>query len=522
MRLTLPFLPFPLARPRRYMAQALLLLLVPALLLAGCDRIADAEPPLRIDAVGTGTVQAFVADSTGKGLTARDGQGRIVPGLAQSWRVSDDGLSIVFRLRDARFADGDPVSATDVVQSLNRARSSRGPMMVRAMLAGVSSVSTPLENVVEVRLTTPQPELLELLASSPLAIRPGGSGRSTAGPFKIEPREDDASVKPAAGALAPVVLARNANYFAAGSVFPERVQLQPAGAEAAIARFNRGEVDVVTGGSLQGFGSARVLAKRNVLKLEKQRAGIFLLLNQRKPPLDDLRVRTALSMAVDRQALGLGLFGSPDAAAIPGLTPRSLIGYTDGPVPDWAQWPLVQRLEEARRLLAEAGFNPQTRRLKLQVAIPQSQEAERLIAQFADEWAAIGVDVALARRSPEAHAKAVGQGDFESALTMRTAAHDSPLPFLLPFGCGANRHGVCLAEADRLLASGWKATSLMERMQAMAAAERLWMNDGAAIGLVQPLGWSLVAPEISGWTPNPTGVHPLHSLQRTPARKLIK
>lgn len=329
-------------------------------------------------------------------------------------------------------------------------------------------------------------------------------------------------MQPAPGALAPVILARSDSYFAADTVLPTRILLQPAGAEVAIARFNRGEVDVVTGGSLEGFGSARVLTRRNVLKLEKQRAGLYLLLNQRKPLLDDLRVRTALGMAVDREALGLALFGSTDAAAIPGLTPRSLTSYTLGPVPDWAQWPLVQRLEEARRLLAEAGHDPQTARLQLQVSIPETQEAQRLIAEFADEWAAIGVDVVLARRAPEAHMKAVGQGDFEAALMTRSASYDSPLPFLLPFVCGNNRHGVCIPEADRLVESGWKAESLIDRLQAIAAAERLWINDGAAIGLVQPLGWSLVAPEISGWTPNPTGVHPLHPLQRTPDRKLIK
>ena len=301
-----------------------------------------------------------------------------------------------------------------------------------------------------------------------------------------------------------------------------RISLSTRTADEAIAAFNRGEVDIVTGGALDGFGSARVLARRDALKLEQQRGVLTLLLNQSSGPLQDLRVRTALRLAVDRAALGSSVFGSPDATAVPALAPRSLTSYTQGPIPEWTAWPMVQRLEEARRLLAEAGHDALTNRLKLQIAIPESPEAERLISDFADDWATIGVDVALQRRSADFHAKAVKQGDFEIALVSRVATIDSPLPFLLPFTCGANRHGVCLREADALLADAWKAKTLADRMTAIAAAERLWSEDGAAIGLVQPLGWSLVSPRIIGWTPNPSGVHPLSPLQRVPERKLIQ
>lgn len=485
-----------------------------ALLLAACGSSTDSEPPLRVDAVGIGTRQAIIADSTGKGLTARDAQGRIIPGLAQSWRVSDDGLSIVFRLRDARFADGSPVLAASVVATLNRARGPRGPAMTRALMGGVSGISSPLEDVIEVRLTTPQPEILELFATSALAIQ----AKAGAGPFVVVPAE----TPPQAGESATVSLASSESFFAASAVQIARITVSDETPEAAIARFNRGDTDIVTGGALEGFGSARVLARRDTLKLEQQRGALTLLVNQKSGALKDRRVRTALAMAVDRVALGAAVFGSADATAVPGLTPRSLSGYTQGPIPDWDAWPMVQRLEEARRLLAESGHDALTNRLKLQLAVPDSPEAERLVSDFADEWAGIGVDVVLQRRTADFHAKAVKQGDFEIALVSRIATIDSPLPFLLPFACNANRHGVCLREADRLVASAWKAATLTDRMVALAAAERLWAEDGAAIGLVQPLGWSLVSPRIAGWTPNPSGVHPLSPLQRKPDRKLIK
>jgi ABC-type oligopeptide transport system substrate-binding subunit len=80
--------------------------------------------------------------------------------------------------------------------------------------------------------------------------------------------------------------------------------------------------------------------------------------------------------------------------------------------------------------------------------------------------------------------------------------------------CDRNRHGSCLPEADRLFADSWKALTLSERMAAIAAAERLWLEDATAIPLVQPLRWALVAPGIEGFRGNRAGVHPLAALAR--------
>jgi ABC-type oligopeptide transport system substrate-binding subunit len=140
----------------------------------------------------------------------------------------------------------------------------------------------------------------------------------------------------------------------------------------------------------------------------------------------------------------------------------------------------------------------------------------------AADVAAVGVDLALERRTPADQARAVAAGAFELALVRRDAAYNSPLPFLLPLRCGANRHGACLPEADRLLAGSWKAPTLAERMAALAAAERLWVDDAVAIGLVQPIDWSLVSQRIGGFVANPGGSHALRHLRFLPDRKLLK
>jgi ABC-type transport system substrate-binding protein len=500
-------------------------ILLAPLLLGACRGTDTEDQPLQVDAVGQPAARLLVADAISEGLTARDAAGQVVPGLAQSWRVSDDGLSIVFRLRAASFAGGRPVTAADAVASIQRARSGRAGPQVRDLLLGVTGVSAPLDNVVEIRLSTPQPEILELLALPALAVRRGGA-RETAGAFlaAAEPPADTASTAAGAAPTEPQVpatrLDRNPNFHAAAAVVLPAATVRAHSAEAAIRRFNRGETDLVLGGALDGLGTVRVTARRESLILEKPRAALFLLVNHRTAPLGDQRVRRALTLGLDRATIGQRVFGSQAATEVRALSPANIAGYTP-PQAGWAAQPFVGRQEDARRLLAEAGIDPVSKPLTLSVAITDSDAEARLIELVARDYAALGITLRLVRRDPAEHRRAIANADFELALFQRSTPVDSPLPFLLPYLCERNRHGVCLPEADRLLAESWKAPTRSARLAALASAERLWAEDGAAIGLVQPLGWSLVSPRITGFAANPSGSHALRHLSFAPSRRRL-
>ena len=145
-----------------------------------------------------------------------------------------------------------------------------------------------------------------------------------------------------------------------------------------------------------------------------------------------------------------------------------------------------------------------------------------MLTAVAADLAAVGVELKLARRGAEAHLKAIRDGDFDLALLRRDTPIDSPLPFLLPNLCNRNRHGVCLPEADKLIVESWASPTRAERLSKLAAAERLWAEDGAAIGLVQPIGWSLVSPRISGIASNPSGSHALRHMTLSAERTFIR
>lgn len=507
-------------------------LALPALLLAACRPGGDDAPPLQVDAVTPRAEMLIVADAVSAGLTGLDADGRVVPSLAQSWRVFDEGRSIVFRLRPAQFPDDTPIKAANAVAAIEAARRGRAGPQVRDLLAGVTKVNAPLDTVVEIQLSTPQPELLELLATPQLAIRQpeAQSGRLSArlsgirapvGPFLVKREADTDGASAAPG----IRLVRNPDYFGAETVKLNAAVVQSRPVEDAIKRFNRGETQLVLGGGLDGLATARVTAKRDALLLETPRAGLLLLVNYRRPTLSGRNVRRALQLAINRDALAQSQFGTQAAAPLLSLSAGNIAGYAS-PRPDWADLPFASRQLEAERLITEAvqaqatpeaGAAP----LSFTVAVTDSEAEVRLLTAVAADLAAIGVELKLARRTPEAHLKAVRDGDFDLALLRRDTPIDSPLPFLLPNLCNRNRHGVCLPEADRLLAESWTAATRAERLQKLAAAERLWAEDGAAIGLVQPIGWSLVSRRVTGISPNSGGRHALRHISFMPDRRFI-
>lgn len=462
------------------------------LLLAGCgDRDAD-EATLTIDAV-EGSAPRLIRQATTQGLTSLDDAGQVVPGLARSWRVSEDGQSIIFRLRA-------PEVAQDAMRAIDGARRNRQHPF-NALLAGVRSVGSPAEGVVELRLTTPQPELLELLAQPELA-----------------PADAGAFIAERAGASS-TRLRRRADFPLAATVPLASLTVRASETSDAVARFVRGESDLVLGGRLDGFVDARTSLALGALRLSNSRATLLLLVNSRAAPLKDPEVRRALNLALDRTTLGAALYPGAPAPALHGLTPAGLPAFPANE-PGWAAEPLVARQQRARDLLEAAGITPD-KPVTLRVAVPDQPVMRTLTARLAADWQQMGVRLVVETRRDTAHAALLRQGGYQLAVALRETPYASPLPLLLPLQCGATR-GPCLPDADRQLRSAWEARSVAERSARYAEAERLWIEAGAVIPLVQPLSWALVGERVAGWQDNAADVHPLTRLDRVPDRRLFR
>ena len=184
------------------------LFLLAIVLLTGCGRRSDAGPVV-VSAIGEapafadpslgplGTPSRLLLDSTAQGLVRLDATGQIEPGVAERWIVIDDGMSYIFRLREAEWSDGRPVSAEEVVAILRRQIAPRSRNPLRPFLSAIDEIVEMTPQVIEIRLKRPRPDLLKLFAQPELSLfrtrPPGGSG-----PFRItESYRDGAMLRPA-------------------------------------------------------------------------------------------------------------------------------------------------------------------------------------------------------------------------------------------------------------------------------------------------------------------------------------
>lgn len=496
-------------------------LLVPLALVAataGCRPAAEDAPALEVGFTDRQDLERAKDEATGLGLTRRDARGRVVSGLAQSWRVSNDGSFVIFRLRPMLAADGRAIEATNVARSLEAAVRASSHPNARDLLGGRIDARAPLPEVVEIRLPTPQPELPDLLALPELAIRPTGSGRRRTprlpGPLmeaQAPPAEGPGKPRPVQTLLVP----DPAFDLPAPDLVPAGVRLLRLDPEAAVGLFLEGRLDLVVGGLMRGLDDAVRIPERQGLVLMPARAVARLALNQSDGPLADVRVRRALALAIDRDGLAKAFGGASAARPLTGLMPPSLSGRSEAGGPPSLMAPLPRRQEAARQLLLEAGFGPGGERLRLRLAIGRSREETRLVEWLANDWAGLGVELVAERRSADGLAKAIETGAIELALELVESPVDAPTLFLARLPCGRNRLGICVGDADRLWQQSWSAPTLAARMEAVEAAHRLWLEDAAVIPLFQPVRWWLVSPRIGNWAPGVDSVHGLAHIRRT-------
>lgn len=334
----------------------------------------------------------FVRLQVAETLVDTDLQGRLQAGLAQAWQVSSDGLRWRFTLRPgAQFHHGQPVRAQDVVQALERARTPPG------MLSGlpIARMEAAASNVVDLHLTQPHHSLPHWLTHpTTLVLSPdsydakGVVQRMIAtGPYEVVHYAPPQSLTLQAAASwwhrAPPQAVRQVHYLAAGRA--ETRALMALGQQADMAH------------GLDPVSLARVRRdpRLNVLAVTVPRA-VVLKLNSAHPALQDMRVRQALSLALDRTGVARALLRDPDMAATQ-LLPPSL--------PDWHFTdlpPLRHDPVAARELLRQAGWrmhdrtwqHPRHGRLQLTLrTYPDRPELPLIATALQAQWQALGVPV---------------------------------------------------------------------------------------------------------------------------------
>jgi len=315
-----------------------------------------------------------------------------------------------------------------------------------------------------------------------------------------------------------VELTRNPRFFDAAHVSIETVRFYGQDDQnAALKRFRAGEYDTVSGVPGQMIAQLRASLPA-ALRIAPMYATSYLVFNMTRAPFSDIRVRRALALAVDRTAIVERIMGGGEAAAV-AMVPPGIPNYPhSAAVPGYDQ-PLDARRAEARRLLQEAGYGPDTP-LRFTVVHNQLTDTRRIAAALQSMWKAVGVEMTPQAMEGKAVAAQLRTGDFEVAWAAWVADFPDASNFLYLAETRAgemNRSRYANPDFDALVLAAEREPDAARRGAMLAQAEQMLLNDVPLAPVFHSVSRNLVAPYVQGWADSPDNVHRTRWLRLDPS-----
>jgi peptide/nickel transport system substrate-binding protein len=354
----------------------------------------------------------WVMDNMNAGLVrvTEDGLG-LEPDLAKEWSISDDAKTYTFKLRDGlRFSDGSAVTAGDVKFSLERLRDRQDSVMA-SMYAIIAAIETPDDGTVVVHLNEPSAPFLSTLAMFAASVVPEQA---------VKAEGEDFATKPVgAGAFKldewrrgdRVTLSRNHNYWEDGRVKLDGVEwVYIPDDNTRMLKLQAGEVDAAI---FVPFNQIDTLQKNPDIQvhLDPSSREDHLLINHAHEPLDNVQVRRAICMAIDRQAIvKTVLFGHGQVAN--SFIPAGALYHNDNN-------PTCQYDPDAAgKLLAQAGVGDDLE-LKLLIAAGNSKD-EQTAVLIKDMLSKIGVATDIVKEEQGQQWDSTVAGDYDLSINYWT------------------------------------------------------------------------------------------------------
>lgn len=436
-----------------------------------------------------------VRAATHEGLVALDPSGQVVPAIAERWIVTEDGMSYIFRLRDSTWPDGETVTAPDVRRALLDLINQLDGTSLGLDLAKVTDVRAMTGRVVELRLSSPMPEFLRLLAQPELSFAKRGSGT---GPMIMSRDEDTEMAR--LSALPPEARglpAREDWESIARTLTVRGVQGQDA-----VDAFTEGEVDLLLNGTITTFPMAQLgPLSRGTVQVDPALGLFGLIFRSDSGMLEDPAIREGLSMAIDRNEL-IQPFGLGGWRQTTWIVPNDLFVPSQYPVNRWTGQTIEERRGIARRRILQwrAGRDDPA---ELRVGLPPGPGSDLLFEQISNAWSEIGVT-----------AIRVGMDDpSDVELRDRLARYSSPRWFLNQLNCSIDI-GLCSEAADELVRQTLTERNPEAKQVLLAEAHAELIAAEVFIPLGVPVRWSLVRGAVNGYQANPWGLHPLFPLSQ--------
>jgi oligopeptide transport system substrate-binding protein len=490
-------------------------------------RIATMGEPKSLDPhMVSGTWENYIVGDAFLGLTTDDAAAKPIPGAAESWTISDDGLTYTFKLRDHTWSDGRPVTADDFVYSFRR-------IIDPATAAEYASILFPIKNAEKLNsgamkgmeslgVRAVDEKTLEITLEGPTGYFLELLTHYTAFPVPRHVIEQKGGewVKPgnfvSNGAFyvtewtphARIVSSKNPKFYDAASVKLDKVIYYPDEDRNTVTkRFRAGEIDYAA-----DFASEQIeFLKRELPKetrIHPYLGTYYYPINVKKPPFDNPDVRRALSLAIDREAITDKVLKTGELPAY-GVVPPGTGEYGQPYVPEWAKLPMKERQAKAKELLKGAGFGPD-QPLRLELAYNTSENHKRIAVAVQAMWKQIGVQAELVNREAKVHYDMLKQHQLDVARAAWVADYNDPQNFLylLETRTGPMNYGqFSNPEFDRLMMEQGQARDQAKRMELMHQAEKIAIDNDAWASIYYYVSKALVSQKVQGYVDNTKHIH---------------
>ncbi|WP_070962967.1 ABC transporter substrate-binding protein [Vibrio sonorensis] len=468
-----------------------------------------------------GVSESHVIRDLLEGLVNQDADGNTIPGVATHWETTDN-TSFTFHLRkDAIWSNGDPVTAHDFVFSFKRAvdPATASPYSwyleyskmknAKAIIAGEADketlgVKAIDDHTLQIDLESAVPYFVMMMGHTTVKpvhqatvekhgdqwTKPGnfvGNGAYVVDNWVVNER---------------LVLKRNEKYWDNENTTLNKVTFLPIENQVAeMNRFLAGEIDFTY--ELPNEHYKRLKSEHpESLSIVGNLCTYYYIFNTKKKPFDDVRVRKAISYAIDRNIVSDAILGQGQKPAY-FLTPEITAGFNPE-TPEYGKLSQAERDAQAAKLLEEAGFgkdNP----LKFTLLYNTSENHKKIAVALGSMWKkTLGLDVTLENQEWKTYLSTKDSGNFEVARAGWCGDYNEASSFLTLMKSNNTTGGIHYdsAEYDAIMAKALTSTSEEERTKLYLEAEQLLAKDMPLAPIYQYVKARLLSPKVGGFPAN--------------------